>query len=213
MLDDRRSLFDMAACRDVIDPKADEIAAAQLAVDCKVEKREIALAVLNLKSDPNGQTSFGRRGRFWPTKRPLFQAAREPTLSVLIADMVVSTPDHSHRSAHIQRAGHLTAIAPTGGDVPAEQSVSDRKRAEAESADSARSGRSRTVRLMGQIDRKADIPARCYGHGVSVKTIIDDASGVRKYGWMSGMSGIGYGASVSGSMKRYFARMTSTPRF
>jgi hypothetical protein len=63
---------------------------------------------------------------------------------------------------------------------------------------------------MGQIDRKADIPARCYGHGVSVKTIIDDAAGVRKYGWMSW---IGYGASVSGSMKRYFARMTSTPRF
>lgn len=46
MLDNRRSLFDMAACRDVIDPKADEIAAAQLTVDCKVEQREIALRFL-----------------------------------------------------------------------------------------------------------------------------------------------------------------------
>ncbi len=34
-------------------------------------------------------TSFGRRGRFWPTRRPLFHAAREEALFVLISvDMV-----------------------------------------------------------------------------------------------------------------------------
>ena len=35
------------------------------------------------------QTSFGRRGRFWPTRRPLFHAAREEALLILISvDMV-----------------------------------------------------------------------------------------------------------------------------
>ena len=41
-------------------------------------------------------------------------------------------PDRSQRSAHIQQAGHLTAIVPDWRDLPAERSVSDRKRAEAE---------------------------------------------------------------------------------
>src|SRR5271165_4617957 len=35
------------------------------------------------------QTSFGRRGRFWPTRRPLFHAMCEEALFVLISvDMV-----------------------------------------------------------------------------------------------------------------------------
>lgn len=39
---------------DVIDPKADKVAAPELAVDGEVEQREIACAVLDLKSDTNG---------------------------------------------------------------------------------------------------------------------------------------------------------------
>ena len=58
VLDNRRSVSHVAACRDVVDPKADEVAAAQLAVDGEVEQREIALAVLNLKSDPYGLDLF-----------------------------------------------------------------------------------------------------------------------------------------------------------
>lgn len=59
MLDNRRSFFDS---RDVVDAKADEIAAAQLTVDCKVEQHKIALTVLNLKSDPNSPDLFRPKG-------------------------------------------------------------------------------------------------------------------------------------------------------
>jgi hypothetical protein len=79
----------VSAGGDVIDPNADEIAAAQLAVDGEVEHRQIAFAVLDLKSDAMAQTSFGWRGRFWPTRRSLFHATREGALFVLISvDMV-----------------------------------------------------------------------------------------------------------------------------
>jgi hypothetical protein len=62
MLDNRRSIFDMAARRDVVDPKANEIASAQLAINGEVEQRKIALTVLNLKSDPNGPDLFRPKG-------------------------------------------------------------------------------------------------------------------------------------------------------
>jgi hypothetical protein len=62
---------------DVIDPKIDEIAAAQLAVDGEIEERQIALAAFHLKPDTNGPDFFRPRGRFWPTRRPLFHGARE----------------------------------------------------------------------------------------------------------------------------------------
>jgi hypothetical protein len=52
----------VAAGSYVIDPKAHEIAAAQLAVDGGVEHRQIAFAALNLKSDTNGPDLFRPKG-------------------------------------------------------------------------------------------------------------------------------------------------------
>jgi hypothetical protein len=54
---------------DVIDPKADKIAAPELAVDGEVEQREIACAVLDLKSTASEDSSRravipGWRGTF-----------------------------------------------------------------------------------------------------------------------------------------------------
>jgi hypothetical protein len=67
VLDDARPVPHLTADGDIVDLKADEIASAQLAVDGEVEHRQITFALLDLKSDANGQTSFGRSGRLWPT--------------------------------------------------------------------------------------------------------------------------------------------------
>ena len=90
MLDDCRSVFDMAARRDVVDPKADEIAAAQLTVDCKVEQREIALTILDLKSDPNGPDLFRPKRTLLANQTSFVPGGTGSNLSFLIAvDMVV----------------------------------------------------------------------------------------------------------------------------
>ena len=52
----------MAARSYVVDPKADEIAATQLAINGEVEHRQIAFAALHLKSDPNGPDLFLPKG-------------------------------------------------------------------------------------------------------------------------------------------------------
>jgi hypothetical protein len=52
----------VAAYGDVIDTKADEIAAPKLTVDGEVEHRQIAFVVLDLKSDPNGPDLFRPQG-------------------------------------------------------------------------------------------------------------------------------------------------------
>ena len=62
VLDNCRPVSHVAADGDVIDPKADEIAAAKLAVDGEVEQRQIAFAVLDLKSDTNGPDLFRPQG-------------------------------------------------------------------------------------------------------------------------------------------------------
>lgn len=62
VLDNSRSISHVAARRDVVDAEADEIAAAQLIVDGKIEQSEIALAVLNLKSDTNGPDLLRPKG-------------------------------------------------------------------------------------------------------------------------------------------------------
>ena len=62
VLDDRRPVSHVAARSYVIDSKADEIAAAQLAVDGEVEQRQIAFAALDLKSDTNGPDLFRPKG-------------------------------------------------------------------------------------------------------------------------------------------------------
>jgi hypothetical protein len=62
VLDDRRPVFHTAARGYVIDPKADEIATAQLAINGEVEHRQITLATLNLKPDTNGPHLFRPKG-------------------------------------------------------------------------------------------------------------------------------------------------------
>src|SRR5271166_1479257 len=63
------------------------------------------------------QTSFGLRGRFWPTKRPLFHGARECSLFDLFSlDMVELharplPPQRPHFGAN-----HFIAAAPSGGN-------------------------------------------------------------------------------------------------
>ena len=70
VLDNRRPVSHAASRGDVVDPKANEIAAAQLAIDGEIEQRQIALALLHLKPDTNGPgtpllaagDASGRRG-------------------------------------------------------------------------------------------------------------------------------------------------------
>jgi hypothetical protein len=55
---DCRPVSHVSANGDVIDPKADEIAAPKLAVDGEVEHRQITFVLLDLKSDANGPDLF-----------------------------------------------------------------------------------------------------------------------------------------------------------
>jgi hypothetical protein len=111
----------VTADSDVIDPKADEIAAAKLAVDGEVEHRQIAFAVLDLKSDTNGPDLFR-------PKRALLanETALVPRRSRMIAFSIefrwtwlTSTPDRSHR-ALVLRAVHRIATGPSRGAKPAD---------------------------------------------------------------------------------------------
>jgi hypothetical protein len=77
VLDNCGPVSHVTTCADVIDPKADKVAAPELAVDVEVEQREIACAVLDLKSDTNGPDLFRPQGTLCPTRRPLFHGAHE----------------------------------------------------------------------------------------------------------------------------------------
>jgi hypothetical protein len=61
---DRRPVSHATACRYVVDPKVDKIATPKLAVDGEVEHRQIAFAVLDLKSDANGPDLSRPEGTF-----------------------------------------------------------------------------------------------------------------------------------------------------
>ena len=61
MLDNRRPVSHTAAGSYVVDPKANEIAAAKLAVDGEVEHRQIAFAALHLNADTDGPDLFRRK--------------------------------------------------------------------------------------------------------------------------------------------------------
>jgi hypothetical protein len=54
VLDNFRPISHVTANGDVVDPKTNEIATTQLAVDGEVEHRQIAFGLLDLKSDTNG---------------------------------------------------------------------------------------------------------------------------------------------------------------
>ena len=77
----------VAARSYVIDPKADEIATAQLAVDGEVEHRQIAFAALDLKSDTNGPDLFRPNG-------------------TLLANQTAFVPRSARRSVDLDFGGH-----------------------------------------------------------------------------------------------------------
>jgi hypothetical protein len=54
--------------------QTNEIAPPQIAVDREIEHREIAAASFKLSRMRMAHTSVGRKGRFCPSSRPLFQA-------------------------------------------------------------------------------------------------------------------------------------------
>ena len=95
-------------------------ASSELTVDCKVEQRKIALTVLNLKSDPNSPDLFGRRGRFWPTRHPLFQTTREAALSILTNSEHGRPPRPTAPTAapKFSRPAILPQLHRTGGTFP-----------------------------------------------------------------------------------------------
>jgi hypothetical protein len=65
------------------------------------------------------QTSFGRKGRFCPTRRPLFHGVRKGLLFELISmGMVDLHARPLHRIALVQRAGSCNATAQTRGAKP-----------------------------------------------------------------------------------------------
>src|SRR5262249_41731175 len=66
----------------VLDPKCDDIAVPQLAVDCQIEHRQVAGPSLRVRID---QTCFGRNGGFWPMSLPLFQGCRRGAEDVVCA--------------------------------------------------------------------------------------------------------------------------------
>jgi hypothetical protein len=85
VLDNRRPVSHAAARGDIIDPKTDEIATAQLAVDGEVKQREIALAVLNLRSDANGPDLFRPQGTLLADETAFVHEMREEALLVAIS--------------------------------------------------------------------------------------------------------------------------------
>ncbi len=64
----------MACGVDIGGAQVDEIAAPQLAGDGHVEQRETPPAVSEFEAHANGPDVLWKKGRFCPTRRPLFQA-------------------------------------------------------------------------------------------------------------------------------------------
>ena len=56
--------------------EGNEVASAKLAVDAKIEQRELAHSVLQLRRTRSAQMSLGLNGAFWPTILPLFHGWR-----------------------------------------------------------------------------------------------------------------------------------------
>jgi hypothetical protein len=65
LLSYRRAIDRIPARCDVLDPKRDDIAAPQLAVDCEIEHRQIARPAAHLQSGTD------RPNMFWPQRRLL----------------------------------------------------------------------------------------------------------------------------------------------
>jgi hypothetical protein len=59
----------------ILNPKCDDIATPQLAVDCQIEHRQVAYPPVHLQPGRIDQTCFGSNGGFWPMSLPLFQGS------------------------------------------------------------------------------------------------------------------------------------------
>jgi hypothetical protein len=113
MLDNRRAVSHAAAGSYVIDLKADEIAAAQLAINGEVEHRQIAFAALHLKPDTNGPDLFRPKGTLLANETAFVPCdARRSYVGLDFGGHgSTSTPDRfPPRSTRVQQAGHRTAI-------------------------------------------------------------------------------------------------------
>jgi len=53
LLHDDCASHDLTALDDIMDTKADKIAAAQLAIDGEIEKRKLSRSMIHLKANPN----------------------------------------------------------------------------------------------------------------------------------------------------------------
>jgi len=76
LLPHRRAIDGIPTRCNVLDPKGDDIAAPQLAVDCEIEHRQVAGPPVHLQSGTDRPNMFGRNGGFWPMSLPLFQGSR-----------------------------------------------------------------------------------------------------------------------------------------
>ena len=72
---------------DVADPQADQVAAAQLAVDGEVEQRQVARLPAICRCVRIAQTSWALMAA-WPTSLPLFQGVGGVGLGFWWSDMV-----------------------------------------------------------------------------------------------------------------------------
>jgi len=119
VLDNRHPVSHTASRRDVVDSKANEIAAAQLAIDGEIEQRQIALAVLHLKPDTNGPDLFRPKGTLLTNETSFVPC--DPRRNAVCLDFSghgrPRWPNRSHRSACIQQAGYRSATAPSCGDL------------------------------------------------------------------------------------------------
>ena len=66
----------ISARRQVLDPKCDDIAATQLAVDRQIEHWQVARPSVHLQSRTDRPYMFWPSGGFWPIRLPLFQGSR-----------------------------------------------------------------------------------------------------------------------------------------
>ena len=66
----------LIAVADVPDSEADQIAAAQLAVDLEIEERKLAYSAFPLQTDSKRPDVLELNGAFWPTILPLFHGSR-----------------------------------------------------------------------------------------------------------------------------------------
>ena len=98
LLNNQRPLTDTTTAYQLADPHLDQIAAAQLAVDCQVEQRTIAKATLLLKPEPNSSDLLR-------VERPLRSqlATRVPSGAAILTRIVHAV---SHRHSPLAISGH-----------------------------------------------------------------------------------------------------------